>query len=75
MFTAGTGASHGTFSNGKITLEVDIVNGRPIERLFFDGENKIPAFNDYLGKGVEQGMLYYYDDIPIFWDAWDVVRI
>lgn len=55
----------GTFSNGQLTLEVEVdpVTRVPTERLFFDGVNKIPAFNDHLQKGISPGMLYYYDDV------------
>ncbi|OXA64483.1 alpha-mannosidase 2C1 isoform X2 [Folsomia candida] len=65
----------GTFSNGQLTLEVEVdpVTRVPTERLFFDGVNKIPAFNDHLQKGISPGMLYYYDDVPLYWDAWDVM--
>ncbi len=63
----------GTFSNGKLTLQVNIVNGIPVENLFFDGSNMIPAFNDYLNKDINPGMFYYYDDVPLYWDAWDVM--
>lgn len=44
-----------------------------MESLFMlDGSNEVPVFNDYLDIGINPGMLYYYDDIPLFWDAWDV---
>jgi alpha-mannosidase len=48
------------------------VDGIPVESLFFDGENKTPIFSDS-NKDIIPGMLYYYDDIPLFWDAWDVM--
>lgn len=74
-FSAGTGTNFGSYSNGKITLDVSIVNGKPVEALFLiDGQNKpIPAYNDYANIGISPGMIYYYDDLPEYWDAWDVM--
>lgn len=64
----------GTFNNGKIRLEVN-TTGRPYEKLYFTGAtgNQIPVYNDRLGTGIEPGMFYIYDDVPMFWDAWDVM--
>lgn len=44
-----------------------MVDGRPVESLFFDGSNRLQAFDDYLNKGVDPGMFYIYDDIPLYW--------
>lgn len=62
----------GTFSNGIIHLEASTASpGLPTEKLFFNGSDV--AFNDFLNRGVEPGRFYIYDDLPLIWDAWDVM--
>jgi hypothetical protein len=57
-----------------ITLEVSkTANNSPVEALFFGGSDRLPAFNDYLGLGIDPAMFYIYDDVPMYWDAWDVM--
>ncbi|CAL8128846.1 unnamed protein product [Orchesella dallaii] len=62
------GTGFGTYRNGIISLEV-ATTGRPYEKLFLNGK---AIYNDYLGKNVEPAMFYIYDDIPDYWDAWDI---
>ncbi|ODM94992.1 Alpha-mannosidase 2C1 [Orchesella cincta] len=62
------GTGFGTYRNGIISLEV-ATTGRPYEKLFLNGK---AVYNDYLGKNVQPAMFYIYDDVPMFWDAWDI---
>lgn len=41
-------------------------NGQPVERILF-GTHKEPAYRDFGGK------FYIFDDLPMIWDAWDVM--
>lgn len=64
----------GTFNNGKVKLEYALT-GLPTEILHFTGPsgNEYEVFNDMKNTGTEPAMLYIYDDIPLYWDAWDVM--
>jgi hypothetical protein len=57
-FTPGVGQTQfGTFSNGKITLEVNLnsAGNIPMEQLFFAGQEKVQVWNDYNGIGINPG--------------------
>ena len=49
--------------------------GLPYEEISFTAANgkELQVFGDRLGTGIRGGMYYMYDDIPLYWDAWDVM--
>jgi len=69
-YTASAGV--GTLSNGILRLEVT-TTGVPAETLYLNGANgkEVAVYNDR-ANDTSPGMLYIYDDVPLFWDAWDV---
>ncbi len=51
------------------------LSGLPLEKLHFtdaSGTEK-EVFNDMKNTGTDAGMVYMYDDVPLYWDAWDVM--
>jgi len=73
VYTAGTG-SVAQYSNGLVRLEVQ-KTGRPYEEIYYTGASGIErkVFNDRLNTGIRGGQFYIYNDVPLYWDAWDVM--
>ncbi|CAG7721951.1 unnamed protein product [Allacma fusca] len=57
-----------------VRLEVP-KTGIPYEELYFTGPSGIErkVFGDRLNTGIRGGQFYFYDDVPLYWDAWDVM--
>jgi len=64
----------GTFSNGQLRLTYTTA-GVPSETLHFTGPSGVEkaVYNDLKNTGTDPGQYYIYDDIPLYWDAWDVM--
>jgi len=61
------------FTNGHLKLHV-AETGLPYEQLTFrkaNGQDEA-VYSDFGNTDTEAGMLYIYDDVPLFWDAWDI---
>ncbi|CAG7731916.1 unnamed protein product [Allacma fusca] len=74
VYTAGATGAPAQYSNGLVRLEVS-KTGIPYEELYFTGPSKVEqkVFGDRLNTGTRGGHYYIYDDIPLYWDAWDVM--
>lgn len=58
-------------SNGKLGLSVQLNHEKPMESLTFILENGNVL--DVFQPNSNPGMLCIFDDVPLFWDAWDCI--
>jgi len=52
-----------------LRLEISTATTLPREQIYH--QNSIPVYKDEIGNN--PGMLFIFDDIPVTWDAWDVM--
>jgi alpha-mannosidase len=60
------------YNNGLVRLTINNT-GLPTEALYFTGPSGVEqvVYNDRLNTGTSPAAFYIYDDVPLFWDAWD----